>query len=243
MKDNKIYSYATTLFALINITKEIVKPKLACYNNRVELLEKSHAFDRRLTQMFCNYVFLSVGSKPSQTNQIVEVDLRTKIIIKDDSQSSCDIAELMEDLAVYYSDYTVSNNIAFSIHTQLDWISLPMAKESFYQIIFSLIESKLQFLGNGDELCLNIEQIGDKLVLSIQDNGFLLTAVQIKKYAKTVVARSNLFFLSWDELIGVLDFYGYNYELKNEHNTNHLQIEFDLNGIAFANQNDKAILN
>lgn len=241
MKENKIYHYATTLFELINVSKRMDKAKPDYNNNRVEILEKYYAIDKRLTHMFYDYILLCDQYKVRKFNELEEIDLREKFIIKDNSQSSFNIEELVDDLYVYYLDYARSNSIDFTINTQLDWVSLSMAKESFYQIIFSLIDSKLQFLGGEDFLHLNIEQKNDKLIISIQDNGFILTEAQIKKYSNQLVKRNNLFFLTWDELVNVLDFYKNHYQVKNKNKTNYIQVEFCIHEILFANQNQKYI--
>ena len=134
MKENKICHYTTAIFDLINISKKRDKVNIDCCNSRVELLDKSSALDKNLTQMFCNYIFLSAKTKLRKINE-VEVNSYDKFIIKDNSQSFLNIEELVDDLYVYYFAYTRRNRIDFIINNQLDWISLSMVKESFYQII------------------------------------------------------------------------------------------------------------
>lgn len=204
MRDNKIHNYGEIFLELV------------------------HALDRKVSQIFYNNVFLSFINKPSQVNEVVEIDSRAKMIIKAGKQSPFDVNELVKELYAYYAEHNNINNIYFLIDTQLDWVSVRIAKESFYQIIFSLIDIKLHFLSNGDELYINITQQGEKLACSIKDTGFFLTEGLIKKYSNYYFKRSNPLFLNWDELVNLLDVNGHNHQVGHYNKMNYLQIEFVL---------------
>ncbi len=247
MKNSRVFSYAVNLYKLMNPNKHKVLAELNISSKRIVLLEKANALDKKITQMFYNYLFSKIPICFCDTEETKEFELRTKIIMheimNDESQNSFDVKELVQDLYAYYGDYTETNNIEFSIDTNFSLLSLPISKEFFYQIVFSLIDNKLQFLGRGDMICLTLDQKGHELIISIQDSGFVLSAAQINKYAKKITERSNIFFLHWMEIVRVLEAYNYHYQVEHNNKGNYFKMELSLNNVNFANQNNKAIEN
>jgi hypothetical protein len=232
----KTYANLTKSLEEISIQKEKIEDKFLYSSERLALVENAKIIDKKLTKYFCKYALLKNESDEEYEESIQELKLREKIIIQDNNQFSLDATELTQEIQIYYADYIKFNNIVFSIESNVDYIQLQLAKESFYQIIFSLIDNKLRLLGRGDQLKVLLDQNKEELIFSMKDNGFSISEKQIQEYTKKITERSNLFFLSWDEVISVLESYGYDYKVKPNNKSNHLQIKF-LNSMIHANQN------
>ena len=232
MKNNIIYNYLKSLFNHLSFKKGNIPICAASSDRHVYLLEKKYSVDRKLIRMFWDYTYSRKEAKISK-NQLAVNDNRKlgsngKIIIKDNSYSFFDVQELVRDLYSYYTAYTAINNVDFIIETNLNDIYLPIAKESFYQLIFSIIESKLYFLGSGDRLNITLAIKNHELILVIQDSGFLLSENKIQEYTEKMVANSNIFLINWKKILSILAEYGCHCQLKTEAG-NRFQVNLPLN--------------
>lgn len=231
-----LYADLTLALKKANNQKNKLEERSFNEKQKVSLLEKVHTLDRKITKMFFRYLLSKNESEIKSDQPLYELKLREKIIIKDSQNSHIDIGVLIQELQTYFAEYVKFNNIDFQSHTDIDGIELRLAKESFYQIVFSLVDNKLRLLGRGDKLKLSFIYDKNKLICLLKDSGFLLSEEQVKEYARKITERSNLFFLSWDEIMSVLKDSGYHYEVNVTDNINTIQITF-LSSIHYANEN------
>ena len=222
----RLYGELTSSLEKVSAEKQKNEDKASFNSEKVFLLEQFHIIDKKITKIFCNHIFICNEGNVNEDKIIQELNFREKIIIQDNTQSSFNIKEIINEIKIYYADYLKSNNIELHIESTLEYIEIKLAKESFYQIIFSLVENKLRLLSSGDKLQVNIIQKQSELIFSMEDTGFLLSPKKMQEYAKKISEKSNLFFLSWDEVISLLVRYQYRYKIESKNKNNYLQIKF-----------------
>lgn len=232
----KLYSGLTESLNETNAEKQKLKDAASFSSEKLGLLERSCIIDKKLTKSFCEYILLGSESNRSEDQLIQKLNYRKKITIQDQVQSSLNLKELIQEIQIYYAEYLKSKNIELRVESNIEYIQLNLAKESFYQIIFSLIESKLHLLDQGDELKISVSQNQDELIFSMEDTGFLLSPAKMQEYTKKITEKSNLFFLSWSEVMSLLESYQYRYTIKPNNKHNHLRIYFPA-GLYHSNQN------
>lgn len=227
MKNNLISMMAINSFELISNVKDKFQQKLKTINEYIYLLEREKLLDIKLTKMFFNYIKFQDSVNDNNSKKVVYPKL-----------GRCNIQELINDLNVYYAAYAKIHNISFSVVSEINDIDLPLAKEAMYQIVFSIVDTKLRFLMNEDTLNIEISIKGDALILLIRDSGFSLSSDKISEYTKKFSDKRNIFFLSWEKTIAALS--EYSYEIKTI-NGNVFRAEFSLKKNAkngnFSNKN------
>jgi K+-sensing histidine kinase KdpD len=211
---NNFYSTAMINFAeVITAIKNNLQHKLNNKDEYIFLLEKRNSLDIKLSRMFNNYI---------NSNKI---DNENNSKIANKKISICNINDLVNDLKFYYAAYTRFNNICLSVESNLEEVVLSIEEEELYQIIFSLIDTKLRLLMSGDTINIYINIKNNVLTFLISDSGFLLMSDKISEYTKKFNDQRNIFFLDWDEAIRALNKYNYAMSVMNK---NMLRIDFPL---------------
>ena len=211
---NNFYSTAMINFSeVMTVIKNNLQHKLNNKDEYIYLLEKRNSLDIKLSRMFNNYIN---GKK-------IDNDINSKIAIK--KISICNISDLVNDLKFYYAAYTMINNICFSVESDLKEVVVNLEEEELYQLLFSIIDTKLRLLMSGDTINIDINFKNNVLTFLISDSGFLLTSDKISEYTKKFNDKRNIFFLDWDETIRALNKYNYAMSIKNK---NMLRIDFTL---------------
>lgn len=216
---NNFYSTAMINFAeVITAIKNNLQHKLNNKDEYIFLLEKRNSLDIKLSRMFNNYI----NSK--------KIDNENNSKIANKKISICNINDLVNDLKFYYAAYTRFNNICLSVEADLKDVVLSLEEEELYQLIFSIIDTKLRLLMSGDTINVDIKIKNNVLTFLISDSGFLLMSDKISEYTKKFNDKRNIFFLDWDETIRALNKYNYAMSLMNK---NVLRIDFPLERVLW----------
>ncbi len=235
-----IYSSLVTEVEALSNYKDATEKDSQNKSNYLESIKASHKIQQKIYEMIYlkaineSQVILNMYTDEEKPR----LERKGKEIL-DEQESLIDLNEVLTDISKYFAFISYSKKVSINIKaTEISIIKIPMAKEAFYQLIFSVLDNKISMLNNNAlEILTSIKD--GALCFNIEDNGLFLTETEFDEYTQKKGTNRISFILSWKEIKRALDYHSSTMFSERQNKKNILLLEICLNKTAnIKNENN-----